>query len=459
MNTDSHRLFAEKLNKSCGLGFPSRALMEGAADPDDKVREVYNGDEYIHHFNASRKPVSVACNVVWRRVKAARSCWLNGDKEGAAHHFGVATHFLTDGFIISPGIDEDAHYLGDATFGAAVRRLNPTKIDFPNLGGADFAEKTLSTTMPLFGCNEASKILVAFEAAAKMGFCVTEPSVPTELSRWGAGAVKALGNQLAASSQSFAETVRALADKQAGTAPQAASDVSGSFRFLQHALAVDEAYARMGKRNPSLLARLGCRLYIRSVSKRVLTNRFRNSLASRKKRVWATAEGASKDLDRKIGQVWNEWRAHNGWFRMDETVQAWRSQTRRITSQRQRELEKISEQGEESVEKEVLNAADPQRAQALHQMPDWWFQSTRIRIGRFGADLDRALWPASFCTFLIPCLLMVLVLFPFGGWPAAGLIGILWLSVSFTWARALKHWIWPFAGFQGTAGRGREQGR
>ncbi len=253
MNTESHRLFVEKLNKSYGLGFPLKALKEGAADPDDKIKERYDGDEYLHHFNPSRKPVSVAGNVVWRRVKAARSCWLTGDKARAAHHFGVATHFLTDAFIVSPGIDKDAHFLGDAKFGAAVRGLSPNTIGFPNLGGAGFAEKTLSTTMPLFGCNEASKIRTAFEAAAKMGFCVTEPSVPPELSRWGAAAVKALENQLFSSHQSFAETVQALADTQADTAPQAAADVSGSSRFFRHALAVDEAYARMGERNPSFI--------------------------------------------------------------------------------------------------------------------------------------------------------------------------------------------------------------
>jgi len=441
MNTESHRLFAEKLNKAYGFGFPLKALREGAADPDDKVKERYDGDEHLHHFNPSRKPVSVAGNVVWRRVKAARSCWLTGDKELAAHHFGVATHFLTDAFIVSPGIDEHAHYLGDAKFGAAVRGLSPNKIGFPNLGGAGFAEKALSTTMPLFGCNKASNIRAAFEAAAKMGFCVTEPSVPRELSRWGTGAVKALENQLVSSSQSFAGRVRALAEKHAARARKAAADVSGASRFFQHALAVDEAYARMGERNPSLVARLGCRLYIRSVSKRVLTKEFRDSLTSKKKRVLGTAQGASGDLDRELRKAADDWRPHDGWFRIGETVHAWQSQTRRIASQHRSELQKAIEQGEESVREEIVRATDPQRALALHQMPGWWFQSTRMRIGRFGADLDRALWPASFCTFLIPCLLLALVLFPFWGWPAVGLISILWLSASFAWARALKHWM------------------
>lgn len=441
MNTESHRLFVEKLNKCYGFGFPLNALREGAADPDEKVKEQYAGNEYLHHFNPARKPRSVSGEVVWLRVKAARSYWLGGNKERAAHHFGVATHYLTDALIVSPGIDADAHYLGDAKFGAAVRRLSPNRVSLPNLGGAAFVEKTLSTTMPLFGCNDAGKIRAAFDAAARMGFCVTEPSVPHELSRWGADAVKALEDQLVSSSRSFEHWVQAYANEQAARAPDAATDVYGRSRFFQHALAVDAAYAKMGERNPSVVARLGCRLYVRSVSKRLLTNGFHSSLSSRRERVLASAKGSSESLDRTFRKVASDWAPHDGWFRISGTVQAWRSQTRKVTSQHESELQKAIESGDESVQEQIAGAAEPQRARALHEMPEWWFQSTRMRIGRFGADLDRALWPASFCTFLIPCLLLALALFPFWGWPTVGLIGVLWLSISFAWGRALKHWM------------------
>jgi hypothetical protein len=250
MNGEAHSGIVSKVNQRLGRPFPERELTAGAVDPDRKVYDSYRGDEYKHHFDrisagSSRNDTPVIRRTVWRRLKRARDSWLSGDAAGAAFHFGVASHYLLDGLILSPSVSEDEHSRGDRTFSRRVRKMSLPPGKRPRRTGTSWINQRLGSVSRFYGTNDPASLEPVCLRLAEMAAAVTDRPVPRGLREEAQAHVRSTSQNLVRLRAQFDDRLETVAKAVAGVP----GELLESSRFFQRGLGCRAVLRRMPGRH------------------------------------------------------------------------------------------------------------------------------------------------------------------------------------------------------------------
>ena len=214
MNTDGHERLAELVNDALPNAMPLAALRTGAIDPDTKQSGYhYTGILSKHHFDAQGlgshryHGSDTIIQIVVSFCANARRYWLVGAQGDAAFAFGVASHYLVDGFICSPSVNEEIHATGDREFAHAARHLVPGNVPAPDdrRFGNRFLEEEVRADSGCFGRTNPADLAVAYRTLVELGEAITASIVPPELQQRSASAQRVLDERLKADAAAFAK--------------------------------------------------------------------------------------------------------------------------------------------------------------------------------------------------------------------------------------------------------------
>lgn len=380
MNGKAHSGIVLKVNQALGGPFPENELAAGAVDPDRKVYGSYRGDEYKHHFDgvstgSSRNDTPVIRRTVWRRLQRARESWLCGDTAGAAFHFGVASHYLLDGLILSPSVSEDEHSRGDRTFSRRVRKMSLPPGNRPRRTGTAWVDQRLGSLSRFYGTNDPASLEPVCLRLAEMAAAVTDGAVPAGLQEEAVARVREAARSLSHHREEFRDRL--------GTVPETVAGLPGelleSSSFFQRRLGCRAAVRRMPGWHYWPGMSVGWWLFRWVVSLRA-RERVQQPLSSHRSRSEELVSECRSDLRASCGP-WER----DGWYRCSGCRSEAHS---RLKTARERDEETVGEAMEEvraRCERRKEHAVSMAEDAAAGRLPEIWKGSMSDRIGRFFA--------------------------------------------------------------------------
>lgn len=184
MNSTGHKRVVELVNSQLTIKLPDEKLLAGSIDPDVSIYDSYTGIESKHHYDEGTgrgRPHTARDiqKIVYQRCLIARQHWLSNDRNRAAFHFGVATHYYMDGFICSPSIDENGHRQGDYQFTKTVAKTTAPAVNVTSFEiNTNDVVKQIQKLSSSFGENDTGIVKNALEVLITIGECLTAANIP-----------------------------------------------------------------------------------------------------------------------------------------------------------------------------------------------------------------------------------------------------------------------------------------
>jgi len=429
MYDTAHELIAQKINRQLKHPFPPNALLHGAIDPDKK--SGYTGDEYKHHYDdvsigAGRHDRQTILNVVWRHVRRARDSWLKEDKEGSAFEFGIASHYLTDGLIISPSADKEKHTYGDSAFSTEVRKLRPFSVEFPDRTGERFVQGHLKEISKYFGQNNPKTIIDAYRCLLTIGLAVSEDPVPEGVSTEIEDLSKRCREKLASLLHLYEQSIERFKESLPFIVWKRAQNILENSAFCRKGLGLKELFARLERANFSPLAHLGEWLFRRRLRKVIHKKPaiWRRNSRRKTKQILASYYSILLRLRRSLSS--------DRWYSVEHSFAEWTQAARQAEWEQESSYAEIEQEFRRKEREEIKKCLTTTRRTALRQLPDWWIGSQPDRIGYWCANNKGA----RCLPILLPVMLAYLVCLRYlfaGGYVVAilsGLGALLWLAFS-----------------------------
>jgi hypothetical protein len=433
MNEHGHRAIAKIVNSQIGGRFLDQNLLQGATDPDKGEVRSYRGDEYKHHFDnqsfgASHKDANDICRVVWFHALNARRYWLSGGADWSAFHFGVATHFLMDGLIVSPSVDAEQHSRGDRAFAARAKKLKAKTPMVDAEVDRTAAEQSLLKLLPLFGQNDPGSTDGAVQTLTTIALAVTAPRAPKAFVRAGQNICGQLQEESNALCQSYEAVVRGLTAKQIPVLARVAEDNFQGSTFLRRSLAVDGAYKRLGVGNLSIVSRARCWTYRMAIRACLSLTGLPVGLKTERCRHRNAFDAIRGKFDKQVGDVERSWSDQDGWFDLTSDPRQWRGLADQQASMRVVAEFKNTKDARRTCRQAIEALEGRYALKALPQLPKWWIGTLRDEIGNGIRGSPVHKWALGFCGSLILCVLL-------------GLCGLVWIGLI---VAAIAAAVWPF---------------
>lgn len=431
MNETGHQAVAKVVNHQIGDKFPLNWVLTGSTDPDTGNVSRYTGDESKHHYDsgtAGGRPhdASSIVRVVWRHTEHARRCWLSGKTAAAAFHFGVASHFLLDGFIVSPGQNPEAHARGDRAFAAKACKLRAKAVQSDPHADRSSAENALAGVSPAFSATDPRAVPSAVEALTKMGLAVTAARAPQAYVDAGQAACARLQGRLAAILGSYQADARRIAGRHDEVLAGAADTVSEGSPFIRHSLAVRAAYLHLGRRSLSLGSRVGClafRLFLRA---HLSPTGLPTDLPHRRRTGQHDFADARSEFRAEVERIQHSWRDQGGWFDLASDAREWGMKSKEHSGSWLREESSITASARQACRKTIEAQQCRLQVPALQELPQWWTRTLRGKIGE-----EMRLRPQEFIAFccgvtLVPLLVLAVLGLAWYGWTPAAAVAVAW---------------------------------
>jgi hypothetical protein len=432
MNEHGHMAIAKIVNSQIGGRFLEQDLLRGSTDPDKGEVRSYRGDEYKHHFDnqsfgASRKDANDICRVVWFHALNARRYWLSGGADWSAFYFGVATHFLMDGLIVSPSVDTEQHARSDRAFAARAKKLKARRPNVDAEVDRVAAEQSLLNLMPSFGRNDPGSTDGAVQTLTTMALAVTAPRAPKAFVEAGQNICSQLQKESNALCQSYEAVVRGLAAKQIPVLAKVAEDKFQGSAFLRRSLAVDNAYKRLGVGNRSIASRAGCWAYRLAIRSCLSLTGLPAGLKTERRRHLNAFDAIRRKFDMQVGDVERSWSDQDGWFDLVSDPRQWRGLADQQASTRVAAELQNTKNARQTCRQAIEELAGRYALKALPQLPKWWIGTVRDEVGNGIRGSPVHKWALGFCGSLILCVLL-------------GLCGLVWFGLT---VAAIAAGVWP----------------
>jgi len=378
LNSAGHIALVLKINSTIGELFDQQRLKDGAVDPDTKVYDSYRGDEYKHHFDdvhpgARLNDTGVINRVVWRRLEECRRSWLSQSVPMASFHFGVASHFLADGLILSPAVSEDEHERGDHTFSRKARTLKPLAVGRPGATGTRYVSAQIRAVSQYYGRTNAADLERAYEALVRMALAVTDPPIPHEVS----DLIDSRAERLSASVLLSKEQLLSCLDGLPASVKGRAEALIDRSSFLRRSLAIASALRRSPGWHFSPGAALGtllCRIHLNSRVRAAQRDAFRRYDNDRKE--------ALGSCQSEVTRAMSPW-TNDSWYAVDRYKGSTRRRLQQVSNGAGHEVQQAMQSTRVALKSAVSDAWSHLMVRAVQDLRDLWPGSLQDRLGCF----------------------------------------------------------------------------
>jgi len=395
MTKDAHIAIVTLVNRVLGSPFPATELRKGAIAPDvNRGTDKHHYDDRPHSTKRRGKH-EITIDIrdeVWK----ARRCVLVEDFRQAAFHFGVGSHYLLDGLIVSPAVDYQAHARVEGQLSRLGCRLNKLQVPPNPLSDSQYAERSLEEASVYFGSNQKDALVKACAVLVRLGQAVAEERTPLLLLARGQHIIDEFRAELSATAPRSFEWLK-------DTLERMTRDVlSKPLRWLRVS---DRAVRRLAvigllrRRAPFLVFRYEAFIWWRALRK--IDLRFR----PRAREALGQAAGMLRDVALRAVRAVGQRQFRDPWFDLRRAVNKWKSDIQQKTDEALSELRMRFTEASKKFEmrrEQCLQRALEGRLEGLMRS---WRRTLRYRLGCWSIYDDSA----TLVWLSLPILLAMLV--------------------------------------------------